>query len=239
MDFTKIPVVRREKSGTHLSSRLRREGRIPVVLYGLGKPSLSLSADGKEMDKFLRSGNRLVDLTMDGDHRTALLRAVQYDPTDDELLHADFLRVDRNQQIEDTVPLVFKGRAKGAAEGGVFQPLRTTLEIACRPADLPREIVIEVDHLDLHDSIHAGEVKLPSGVTLRGSPKLVLCVVTTVKVEAAPATPAEGAPAEPELIGRKKEDEAAEGEAAEGGAAKADAKGGDAKAAGGDKKAKK
>jgi large subunit ribosomal protein L25 len=238
MDFTKIAVVRREKSGTHLSSRLRRDGRIPIVLYGLGKPSLSLSASGQELDKFLRSGNRLVDLTMDGDHRTALLRAVQYDPTNDDLLHADFLRVDRNQQIEDTVPLVFKGRAKGAAEGGVFQPLRTTLEIACRPADLPREIVIEVDHLGLHDSIHAGEVKLPSGVTLRGSPKLVLCVVTTVKVEAAAATPVEGAPAEPELIGRKKEEEGAEGEA-EAGAAKPDAKGGDAKAAGGDKKAKK
>jgi large subunit ribosomal protein L25 len=214
MDFTKIPVVRREKSGTHLSTRLRRDGRVPIVLYGLAKPALSLSADGRDLEKFLRSGNRLVDLTMDGDHRTALLRAAQYDAISDELLHADFLRVDREQEIEDTVPIVFKGRAKGATEGGVFQPVRLTLDISCRPADLPRELVVEVDHLGLHQSIHSGDVKLPNGVKLRGSKDLVLCVVTTIKVEAAP-TPAEGAPAEPELIGKKKDEEPAEGEAAE------------------------
>jgi large subunit ribosomal protein L25 len=103
----------------------------------------------------------------------------------------------------------------------VFQPLRNSIEIRCKPASLPRELVIEVDHLGLHDSVRAGEVKLPAGVSLRGSKDLVMCVVTTIKVAVA-AAPAEGAPAEPELIGKKKEEEGAEGAAAEGAA-----KGGD------------
>jgi len=219
MDFIQIPVVRREKSGTQTCVKLRREGRVPVVLYGLKKQALSLSVAGKDLERFLRTGNRLVDLAMDGDHRTALVRDAQYDAITDELLHVDFLRVDKDKDIEDSVPVVYKGRPKGAAEGGVFQPVRSNLAIICRPADLPREIVIEVDHLELHKSIHSGEVKLPPGVKLRGSPDLVMCVVTTVKIEAAPA-PAEGAVGEPELIGRAKEEEGAEGEAA------ADAKGG-------------
>ncbi|MFM8385711.1 MAG: 50S ribosomal protein L25 [Planctomycetia bacterium] len=217
MDFTKIPVQRRETSGTNSSNRLRRDGKVPVVLYGLGKPTLSLSADGRELDRVMRSGNRLVDLALGSESRTALLRSAQFDPTSDELLHVDFLRVDREAEIEDTVPVVFRGRAKGAAEGGVFQPLRNAIEIRCKPASLPREIVIEVDHLGLHDSIHAADVKLPAGVSLRGNKDLVMCVVTTIKVVAA-ATPAEGAPAEPELIGKKKEEEGAEGAAAEGAA---------------------
>lgn len=212
MDFIKIPVVKREKSGTHLSTQLRRQGRVPIVLYGLKKTALSLSVSGKDLERFLRTGNRLVDLTMDGDNRTALLRDTQYDAITDELLHVDFLRVDKDQEIEDSVPVVYRGRPKGASEGGVFQPVRSNLAVVCRPTDLPREIVVDVDHLAVHESIHAGQVALPAGVKLRGSPDLVMCVVTTIKVEAAPA-PAEGTTAEPELIGRAKELADAEAEA--------------------------
>jgi large subunit ribosomal protein L25 len=217
MDFVQLEVTPREKLGSGQAKRLRRDGRVPMVLYGLKKNALSLTVPLRELDKFLRTGNRLVDLKLGGDTRTAILREVQWDPTTDDILHVDFLRVDKDQEIEDSVPVVFRGRAKGAAEGGVFQPLRSTLDVACRPADLPKEIVIDVEHLGVHESIHAGEVKLPTGVKLRGAPGLVMCVVAVVKVEAAAATPAEGAPAEPELIGRAaKDEEGAEGEAADG-----------------------
>jgi large subunit ribosomal protein L25 len=224
MDFLQIEVSPREKLGSGQSQRMRRDGQVPAVLYGLKKNALSLTVGLRDLDKFLRTGNRLVELKMSGDTRTAILREIQWDPVTDEILHVDFLRVDKNQEIDDSVPIVFRGRAKGAAEGGVFQGLRSTLDVRCKPADLPKEIVLDVDHLGVHQSIHAGEVKLPAGVTLRGNPHVVLCVVAVVKVEAAPATPAEGAPTEPELIGRAaKDEEAAEGEVAEG-KGKADAK---------------
>jgi large subunit ribosomal protein L25 len=217
MDFVQIEVSPREKIGTGQAQRLRRDGHVPAVLYGLKKNALSLTVGLRDLDRFLRTGNRLVELKMSGDTRTAILREIQWDPTTDEILHVDFLRVDKNQEIDDSVPVVFRGRAKGAAEGGVFQALRNTLEVRCKPADLPKEIVVDVEHLAVHQSIHAGEVKLPAGVALRANPGIVLCVVAVVKVEAAAATPAEGAPTEPELIGRAaKEEEGAEGEAAEG-----------------------
>lgn len=225
MDFLQIEVARREKVGTSHNSRLRRDGGVPVVLYGLKKETLALAMKERDLQTFLRSGNRLVELKLAGGTRTAILREVQFDPISDAVLHVDFVRVDKDQEIQDTVPVIFKGRAKGAGEGGVFQPLRDHVEVRSRPADLPREIVIEVDHLGLHDGIHARDVKLPDGVKLVTPPAALLCVVTTVKVEAVAATPAEGAPAEPELIGKK--EAAEEGEEAAAGEKKAEGKPGE------------
>src|SRR5688500_2745478 len=177
MDFVQIEVARREKSGTSQSARLRNAGQVPIVLYGLRKDTLPLSVADADLDRFLRTGNRLVELSMGGNTRPAILREVQYDPISDRVLHVDFLRVDKDAEIEDSVPIVYKGRAKGASEGGVFQALRDHLDVRSRPRDLPREIVLEIDHLGVHDSIHAKEVPLPAGVTLVGSPELLLCTV--------------------------------------------------------------
>jgi large subunit ribosomal protein L25 len=224
MDFLQIEVNRREKVGSNHNFRLRRDGGVPVVLYGLKKETLPLSMKDKDLQTFLRSGNRLVELKLAGVTRTAILREVQYDPISDAVLHVDFVRVDKDQEIEDTVPVIFKGRPKGAGEGGVFQPLRDHIEVRSRPADLPKEIVIEVEHLGLHDGIHARDVKLPAGVKLVTPAAALLCVVTTVKVEAV-AAPVEGAVAEPELIGRKVEAE--EGEEGAAGEKKPEGKAGD------------
>ena len=238
MDFLQIDVSRREKVGSAHNARLRRDGAVPVVLYGLKKDTLPLTVKETDLQRFLRSGNRLVELKLGGDTRTAILREVQYDPISDDVLHADFVRVDKEQPIEDSVPIVYKGRPKGAGEGGVFQPLRDSIVVRSKPADLPRELVLEVEHLSLHEGIHAGDVKLAPGVTLVTPAKALLCVVTTVKVEAVAATPAEGAPAEPELIGRKPAEEEGE-EGAAAGEKKGEAKPGEkAEAKGGEKAAK-
>ncbi len=215
MDFLQITVSKREKLGSGHSVRLRQTGHVPVVLYGNKKDTLSLTVSEADLQRFLRSGNRLVELRLGETARTAIVREVQFDPLTDAVLHADFVRVEKDQEIEDRVPLVFKGRAKGTTEGGIFQALRDALMVRCRPLDLPREIVVEVDHLGVHQGIHAGDVKLPAGVVLKTPAQALLCTVITVKVEVAPATPAEGAPAEPELI--RKEKEPAEGEAAAAG----------------------
>jgi large subunit ribosomal protein L25 len=232
MDFVQIEVTRREKIGSGVAARLRREGRVPVVLYGLKKETLPLVVTDNDLQRFLRTGNRLVELKLDGNTRTAILREVQYDPISDHILHVDFVRVDKDREIEDSVPVIYKGRAKGAGEGGVFQSLRDHVDVRCRPADLPKEIVLEVDHLGLHEGIHARDIKLPAGVALVTPPAALMCVVTMVKVEVAPAVPAEGAPAEPELIGRK---EAAEEGAEAGGDEKKGEKKPGADKAGGDK----
>jgi large subunit ribosomal protein L25 len=216
MDFVQIEVTRREKIGSGVSARLRRAGQVPVVLYGLKKDTLPLVVKDDDLQRFLRTGNRLVELKLGGDTRTAILREIQFDPINDDVLHVDFVRVDKDREIEDSVPVIYKGRAKGAGEGGVFQSLRDHVDVRCRPADLPKEIVLEVDHLGLHEGIHARDIKLPSGVTLVTPPQALMCVVTMVKVEAAPAVAAEGAPAEPELIGRKEAAEEGEEAAGEG-----------------------
>jgi large subunit ribosomal protein L25 len=237
MDFVQIEVTRREKIGSGVAARLRREGRVPVVLYGLQKETMPLIVTDADLQRFLRTGNRLVELKLDGNTRTAILREVQYDPISDDVLHVDFVRVDKDREIEDSVPVIYKGRAKGAGEGGVFQSLRDHVDVRCRPADLPKEIVLEVDHLGLHEGIHARDIKLPKEVTLVTPPAALMCVVTMVKVEAAPVVAAEGAPAEPELIGRK--EAAEEGEEAAGDEKKGEAKKPGAEKAGEKKPAEK
>lgn len=230
MDFLQIPVTKREKVGSGHSVRLRQQGAVPAVLYGLNKETLPLTVTSDDLSRFLRSGNRLVELKLGETARTAILREVQYNPLTDAVIHVDFVRVDKDKPIEDRIPLVYKGRAKGASEGGIFQAVRDSLMVSARPGDLPREIVVEIDHLGVHQGIHASEVKLPPGVTLKTPPNALLCTVITVKVEVAAAAPVEAATSEPEVIGKKP---TAEGEAAEG------AEAGKKPAAGAEKKAEK
>lgn len=211
MDFLQLPVTKREKVGSGHATRLRNGGHVPVVLYGNKKDTLSLTVAESDLQTFLRTGNRLVELRLGDVARTAIVRDVQFDPLTDAVLHADFVRVEKDQEIEDRVPILYKGRAKGTTEGGIFQAVRDSLMLRCRPVDLPKEIVVDVSHLGVHDGLHASDLKLPAGVTLKTPPTALLCTVITVKVAAVAATPAEGAPAEPEVIGRK---EAAEGEEA-------------------------
>jgi large subunit ribosomal protein L25 len=227
MDFVQIPVVKREGVGSHRSSSLRRQGKIPAVLCGLRKPTLSLTLEEADLTKFLRAGGRLVELRLGADTRPAILREVQVDPLTDDILHVDFYRVDKDADIEDRVPLVYKGRAKGAATGGVFQAITNEVRVRCKPHLLPREIVIEVTHLELNQGIHAKDLPLAPGVTLLTPPDNLLCHVTLQKVEVvAPVTPAEGAaaPAEPELIGKKPAAEEDEEGGDEKGEKKGDAK---------------
>lgn len=229
MDFLQLPVTKREKVGSGHATRLRNDGRVPVVLYGNKKDTLPLTVSESDLQGFLRSGNRLVELRLGDVARTAIVREVQFDPITDAVLHADFVRVEKDQEIEDRVPILYKGRPKGTAEGGIFQAVRDSLMLRCRPTDLPKEIVVDVSQLGVHEGLHASDLKLPSGVKLKTPATALLCTVITVKVAAA-AAPAEGAPAEPEVIGRK---EAAEGEEAAEGAA------GDKKPAADAKKAEK
>jgi large subunit ribosomal protein L25 len=224
MEFIQIEVKERPERGTRTSRRLRKEGTVPAVLYGLGRPNLALTIAGTELERFVRTGSRLVELKLQDKTRAAILREVQHDPVTDEVLHVDFVRVDKDAEIDDRVPLVYKGRPKGVATGGVFQAITNEISVRCRPLDLPRELVIEVTEMQLHDVIYAKDVRLPDGVRLLTPPEHLLCHVVTPKVEAPPETaaaPAEGA--EPELIRKAPTAEAGEEEGkGEKGAGKAE-----------------
>jgi large subunit ribosomal protein L25 len=132
------------------------------------------------------------------------------------VLHVDFTRVDLNERVEVTVPLILKGEPKGEAEGGVLTQVISDIQIECLVTQIPEDIRHNVSDMGLNDVVHISDLKLPDGVRAIQDPEQIVATVKEV-AEEAPAEAAEGA-AEPEVIG--KVEEGAEGAPAEGGEAK-------------------
>jgi large subunit ribosomal protein L25 len=203
MEFIQIEVQKREALGSHAARRMRREGFVPGMLYGEQRPNLGLMVPAAELERFVRTGSRLVELRMADKTRTAILREIQHDAITDQVLHVDFLRVDKDHEVEDHVPIVYKGRPKGVAEGGIFQALHDQILVRCRPADLPRAITLEVTEMSIGSNLVAGDVPLPERVTLLSAKDELLAHVIVPRVAAeAPAAGEEGVAAEPEVIRR-------------------------------------
>ncbi|MGH7935635.1 MAG: 50S ribosomal protein L25, partial [Chthoniobacterales bacterium] len=162
--------------------------------------------------------NVLVELEIDGESggRMALVQEVQHSPVGGEILHVDFHAVSMDEMIEADIPLEPAGTAEGVKTfGGLLEQNIRTLEIECLPRDLPDIITVDVSHLNIGDSIHVREIKLPEGVATRVPPDLTAFSVLSPTVEEAPAATVEAAAA-PEVITAKKE----EGEGAAPAAAK-------------------
>jgi large subunit ribosomal protein L25 len=218
MEFIQLAVEVREKRGTSASRRLRATGRVPAVLYGLGRENRILSISNETFESFVKSGSRLVELRLGDKTQQAILRDVQHHPLTDEILHIDLLRIDKDHEIEAEVPVEFKGIPKGLSEGGVFEGVLTEIMVRCTPARLPEKLVLDVGHLALNEAITIKDLKLPEGVQVlhhKPDDHVAHCVPQKI-VSLEPAPTAEGAaPAEPERIGGKKPEE--EGAAEEGG----------------------
>lgn len=202
----------REGHGSRAARNLRKEGRIPVVLYGHGEATVSLSLPGDELEKALRHGVHVVDLQVNGGTEKALIREVQWDHLGRHVLHVDFARVSADERVVVTVPLEIRGTPVGLSTGGVLdQPLHS-LEVECPVVAVPETIRVNVSELKLGDALHVRELVLPEGVKAMAGPDVVVVHVTLKQApveEAAAPAPTEGT--EPEVIGRK----AAEAEEAE------------------------
>lgn len=186
MEYVEIEVAVREKTGTSAVRRMRRDGVVPSVLYGMGRPNIHLAIARSEFERFLRSGSHLVQLRMGDKKRSAILREMQVDALSDDLLHADFTRVSDDIEIEDSCHLIFKGRAKGTSEGGVFMTFSESIQVRALPRDLPGEITIDISDMALGDSVRAGDVPLAEGVSLITDEQETLCQVSSPKAEAEP-----------------------------------------------------
>jgi large subunit ribosomal protein L25 len=203
----------RAELGSRANKRLRDQGLIPGVIYGHKEAVVPVTLQKKELTGHLSHGAHLFSVSLQGKNENVLVKEVQYDHLGIEILHVDFARVSLDEKVEVTVPLELKGNPAGEAEGGVLQQIVAELEIECLVTDIPNVIVHNVSDMKLDDVLHIKELKLPPGVRALQDEDLVVAQVKTIEEEA-PAAAAEGETAEPEVIGRKPEEEgaAAEGE---------------------------
>jgi large subunit ribosomal protein L25 len=203
-----ITVAKRTETGKRRMKRLRQSGKIPAVLYGHGQEVLSLSVPTDQLTAAIRHGSHLVDLGGDLSE-SALIKDVVWDTYGLEVLHVDLARVDKTEVVEVTVAVHLRGVAPGISQGGVLHHLLHEVEMSCTAASIPDHLEVSVNHLELGKMIHASELKLPEGATLlTPGDKIVVECVLPVAAPDEEAVAGEGA--EPEVIGRKKEDGEAE-----------------------------
>ncbi|WP_022674440.1 50S ribosomal protein L25/general stress protein Ctc [Novosphingopyxis baekryungensis] len=158
----------RERAGKGASRALRREGRVPAVIYGNKKDAVSIHVEEKELYKLLMTGhfmNSVIEVTLDGSTERTLPKDVHFDPVTDRPMHVDFLRLDKNSKIDVNVPVVFVNEeaSPGLKRGGVLNVVRHELELLCASDKIPGEIEIDVTGLEVGDSIHISALTLPEG----------------------------------------------------------------------------
>jgi large subunit ribosomal protein L25 len=210
-----IQASKRDQLGSRANKRLRDAGHLPGVVYGHKEAIVPVTLPRKEVVNHLNKGAHLFDLTLDGKAEKVLVKEVQYDHLGIEVIHVDFARVSLDEKVEVTVPLELKGTPKGEEEGAVLQQIVNELELECLVTDIPDKIVANVTEMGKDSALHIRELQLPPGVKALQDPDLIVAVVKEIEEEAVAEPGAEGS-AEPEVIGRKKEEgeEGAEGAAA-------------------------
>jgi large subunit ribosomal protein L25 len=207
-----LVVAARNESGSQAARKLRRKGLVPAVLYGHKEATVHLSLNLEEFTKALRHGARVVDLKTDGGKdEKALIRDLQWDHLGKSLLHIDFARVSLDERIHVTVRVELRGIAPGVNAGGVLdQPLHE-LEIECLAISIPETIRVNIAELQMGGVIHVKDLTLPEGVTTDADPDAIVVHVTLPAAETEPgAIPEAGGSAEPEVIGKAKEEEESE-----------------------------
>ena len=210
----KLKAEPRSEIGRSAARRLKAKGIIPAVVYGGKEKSQPLQVSSRDINRMLShaSGeNILVELEISGQKapRTALLQEVQHSPLGDEILHVDFHAISMDEKIEASVPLEPLGIAVGVkTSGGLLDQNIRSLTVECFPKDLPDKITVDVSALNIGDSIHVRDIKLPSGVVAKVNVDLTAFSVAAPVAEEEPVTPeAEAvAAAGPEVITAKKEE---------------------------------
>jgi large subunit ribosomal protein L25 len=209
MNIRELSVQPREATGKGAVGRLRRQGRIPAILYGGGQPPLPLSVSPTELQRALHAhaaGGVLVSLRLPGEDepRAAVVRDLQVDPLRDTLLHIDFQAVRMDEEISVEVPIHLVGEAAGVKEqSGILAVLMRTVEVSCLPSLIPERLDADVSSLRIHDVLTVADLRLPEGVrvTTAATQALVTVAPPTVEEVVAPvAAPA----AEPEVVTERK-----------------------------------
>jgi large subunit ribosomal protein L25 len=205
----------RKKTGKGPARTLRREGRMPAVLYGHKTDSILLSIEIGEFEKVVKKaniGSLLLNLQIQNGKtftRPAMIRELQTNPVTGAFLHVDFFEIDMQSKITVSVPVVTRGKSAGVEEGGLLQIVRRELELFCLPTAIPEAIEVDITDLAIGDSIHIQEIALPADVELPEETDFTVVTVLAPTIE-------EEVVAEEEL---EEGEEAAEEEVAEGEAA--------------------
>jgi large subunit ribosomal protein L25 len=208
---TRLTTSPRDIEGSRSNRRLRREGRVPCVLYGGGEDPQHFSVDARELRHALHGSGAVIELDVDGSTANAVVKDLQQHPVRGEAMHIDFVRVRMDVAIQAVVTLELTGvdEAPGIVEGGVLEQQTRELNIEALPGDIPESISHDASGLEINATLHLSEIAAPKGVTFLDDPETVIASITLPRLVLEAEDDVE---TETELVGEG--EEGAEGEAA-------------------------
>ena len=198
--------------GSRSSRRLRRDGKVPGVLYGLGQDPETFSVDYGELRGALTTDaglNALIQLSVNGTNQLSILKTLQRHPVKDEVIHVDFVRVDPKQELAVEVPIVLEGIAKKVTDqNGMVDQTMFSLAVLSLPDAIPNELTADVSELEINDAIRVSDVVLPEGVRTEVDPEETIAVgtVTRSTMESIAAEEASELEGEEEMEGETSEE---------------------------------
>lgn len=177
-----VPAQLRDKFGKGAARTIRRDGRIPAILYGPKSEPVALTLDTHSFTKSLlglQRANAVIKLEIEGDgQKNVMVKDIQVDPVTNALKHADFYELDLNKEYTYTVPVTYSGKAKGVDTGGDMAIYVHTITLKGKPLNIPDNIKVDVTPLKIDDKIIVADLAIPEDVTLFGNTEAVCVAVT-------------------------------------------------------------
>ena len=205
-----LEVTRREQTGKEVAKKLRRDGKVPAVVYGGRKDPVAITVDRKAVSELVTKSEHgvrsvfLLKMAGSDQQRHAMIKEITIDPISRKMKHIDFVRVVMDELIKVTVPVHITGTAAGVKEGGILDWQVREVHIETLPTSIPDTIDVDVTALNGHEYLRIKDLVLPEGAKVLDDPERVVVGVTHAKAEAVEAAEAT---AEPEVIKKGKEED--------------------------------
>ena len=178
--YYKLDISSRNQTGAKESKIARKKGLVPGVLYYSGEEAISISVEKSILLRAMNSGQRIFEIDQDGESQYTMLKQVQYHPVTDEVIHIDLMRVRRSEKMTIAVPIVLVGEAIGVKEGGVLSQSLTQVEISCYPTDVPEQIDLKIDNLEINAALSVSDLDTGSeDIDLISDASLKIVSITT------------------------------------------------------------
>lgn len=198
-----LKATSRTTTGSHKAQALRAKAQIPAIIYGHGETPQAVTVDRLDIEKAIKHGERLMEVELEGKNQNVLIKEVQYDPMGSDVLHVDLARVNLDELVEVTVPVILRGTPAGATEGGVLQQNVSEVTIECQVRSIPDDIRVSIEQMKIGDKLYMKDLPLAAGSKLLEDLEAIVASVSIITEKEA----AEGEEAAaPEVIGEKKEE---------------------------------
>lgn len=211
-----LSVARREEQGKNAARRLRKDGKVPAVVYGGGREPVAITVDSKAIRELIAKSEHgvrsifLLELKGADKKRHAMIKDVKVDPLNGQLEHIDFVRVIMDQKVKVSVPVRIVGLADGVKNGGGILEFQVReLHVETLPASIPDTFEIDVTSMAVHDVVRVRDIEVAEGIEVLDDPERVVVSIGLPRAEVVAEVAEEAAVAEPELIkkGKPEEDE--------------------------------